>query len=113
VHNDAFSNYGAGGVALIIIVETNSSMQKPGATAHALNCCLLGCWQHLSAGAEDSVPAGHVTACCMCWGACFAAGVALSLDGRLLIVGAPTAWDNNMDCQSGAVYLIDVDEVQQ
>lgn len=38
-------------------------------------------------------------------------GVALSLDGRLLIVGAPTAWDNNMDCQSGAVYLIDVDEV--
>lgn len=45
--------------------------------------------------------------CCVC-----PAGVALSLDGRLLIVGAPTAWDNNMDCQSGAVYLIDVDEVR-
>jgi hypothetical protein len=38
-------------------------------------------------------------------------GVALSLDGKLLVVGAPTAWDNNMDCQSGAVYLIDVDKV--
>jgi hypothetical protein len=40
------------------------------------------------------------------------AGVAVSLDGRLLIVGAPTAWDNNMDSQSGAVYLIDIEEVR-
>lgn len=42
----------------------------------------------------------------------YGAGVALSLDGKLLIVGAPTAWDNNMDGQSGALYLIDVDEVR-
>lgn len=42
----------------------------------------------------------------------YGAGVALTTDGRLLIVGAPTAWDNNMDCQSGAVYLIDVDKVR-
>ncbi len=42
----------------------------------------------------------------------YGAGVALSANGKLLLVGAPTAWDNNMDYQNGAVYFIDVSDVE-
>lgn len=42
----------------------------------------------------------------------YGAGVALTADGKVLMVGAPTAWDNNMERQNGAVYMIDVSSVE-
>ncbi|KAF8065468.1 hypothetical protein HT031_003069 [Scenedesmus sp. PABB004] len=42
----------------------------------------------------------------------YGAGVSLSANGKLLAVGAPTAWDSNMDNQTGAVYMIDVSSVE-
>lgn len=42
----------------------------------------------------------------------YGAAVSLTPDGKLLIVGAPLAWDNNMSNQTGAVYLIDASKVE-
>lgn len=116
VHNDAFSNYGAGESSLKI---TDDQHQASITQQQVLGDDTCFVWQHIAAAPqlqEQAVKAAAASCDSLlpvlgC--ACFAAGVALSLDGRLLIVGAPTAWDNNMDCQSGAVYLIDVDEVRQ
>jgi hypothetical protein len=41
----------------------------------------------------------------------YGAGVAITPLGNLLIVGAPTTWDNNMDFQIGAVYTMDISTV--
>jgi hypothetical protein len=42
----------------------------------------------------------------------YGAAVILTPDGKLMAVGAPEAWDNNMSNQTGAVYLIDASEVE-
>ncbi|WIA36854.1 hypothetical protein OEZ86_008105 [Tetradesmus obliquus] len=42
----------------------------------------------------------------------YGAAVTLTPDGKLMAVGAPEAWDNNMSNQTGAVYLIDASEVE-
>lgn len=90
VHNDAFSNYGAGEV---VEGQGGGGGRRKECTA------LLVLRDNNTLTTHYYITTHHCT------------GLALSLDGRLLIVGAPTAWDNNMDCQSGALYLIDVDEV--
>eukprot|EP00775_Hariotina_reticulata_P006616 gene6616-6844_t len=38
----------------------------------------------------------------------YGAGVKLTEDGNLLLVGAPTSWDNNMEFQVGALYVMDL-----
>lgn len=44
-------------------------------------------------------------------GSNYGGGVALTADGKVLVIGAPTAWDNNMERQDGAVYMMDVSSV--
>jgi len=41
----------------------------------------------------------------------YGAGVKLTEDGNMLIVGAPTSWDNNMEFQVGALYVMDLSVV--
>jgi hypothetical protein len=41
----------------------------------------------------------------------YGAAVTITANGNLLLIGAPTAWDNNMQKQYGALYTLDISTV--